>query len=116
MPPIPRAAWRTQAETTVAAVAQWRDAHPHATWAELEAAVDGQLAGLRTRLLTEGAQASPAADPAPAERPACPACGGALHDAGRHRRRLATEGGRTIVVERTYLRCPACGTGLFPPG
>ncbi len=116
MPPIPREAWRAQAEATVAAIAQWREVHPRATWAELEAAVDGQLAGLRTRLLAEGAQASSTADPAPAERPACPACGGVLHDTGRHRRRLATEGGQTVVLERTYLRCPTCGTGLFPPG
>ncbi|MGH2617737.1 MAG: YgiT-type zinc finger protein [Thermomicrobiales bacterium] len=115
MPPIPREAWRAQAEATVTTIAQWRDAHPRATWAELEAAVDGQLAGLRTRLLAAGAQASPAADPARTERPDCPACGGVLHDAGRHRRRLTTEGGQTVVLERTYLRCPACGAGLFPP-
>jgi len=82
---MPRAAWRMQAEATVAAVAQWREAHPHATWAELEAAVDGSLAELRARLLAEGVRASPAADPAPVERPACPACGGALHDVGRRR-------------------------------
>jgi hypothetical protein len=116
MPPVPREAWQTQATATMAAIAQWREAHPRATWAELEAAVDAELAGLRARLLADSAQASPAADPAPEERPHCRECGAALHDAGRHQRRLTTERDQPIVLERTYLRCPACGTGIFPPG
>ena len=101
MPPIPREAWRDEADAAVATIAQWRETHPRATWAEIEAAVDGPLTALRTRLLVDSAQATPAADPALAERPACPACGGALHDAGRHRRRLRSEGDETIEVERT---------------
>ena len=116
MPPIPHDAWREQADATVAAIAQWRETHPRATWAEVAVAVDGQLAGLRTRLLADSAQASPATDPLPEERPRCRACGGVLHDAGRHARRLTTEGGQSVVLERTYLRCPACRTGVFPPG
>jgi hypothetical protein len=116
MPPVPRAAWQTQAAETMAAIAQWREAHPRANWAELEAAVDTELAGLRAQLLADSAHASAATDPAPEERPRCPACGAVLHDAGRYQRRLTTEGGQPVVLERTYLRCPACGAGGFPPG
>lgn len=116
MPPIPRAAWRDQADDTVTAIAQWRERHPRATWAELEATVDAALAGMRAQLLADSAQASPAANPAAAERPRCRDCGGVLHDTGRHDRRLTTAGDQQVVLARTYLRCPACGTGLFPPG
>ena len=65
MPPLPRDAWRDQADAVLGEVARWRAAHPRATWAEIEAAVDERLAGLRARLLADSAQASPAADPAP---------------------------------------------------
>lgn len=116
MPPVPRDAWQAQAAATMTALADWRAAHPRATWTELETAIDGELAGLRARLLTDSAHASAAADPPREERPPCPACGGVLHAAGRHPRRLVTERDAAVVLERTYLRCPACGTGLFPPG
>jgi YgiT-type zinc finger domain-containing protein len=100
----------------MAAIADWRAAHPRASWTELEAAIDDELAGLRAQLLTDSAQASAMTDPPRAARPPCPTCGGVLHDAGRQERHLLTERDRTVVLRRTYLRCPACGTGLFPPG
>lgn len=115
MPPVPRDAWQTQATATMAAIADWREAHPRARWTELEAAIDAELAGLRSQVLTDSAQASPATDPPREARPPCPACGAVLHDAGRHRRRLTTERDQPVVLARTYLRCPACGAGFFPP-
>ena len=116
MPPVPREAWQRQAAATMHTIADWRAAHPRATWTELEAAIDDELAALRTHLLTDSAQASAMTDPPRAARPPCPTCGGVLHDAGHHPRRLLTERDQTVELERTYLRCPACGTGLFPPG
>lgn len=115
MPPVPREAWQRQAATTMTAVADWREAHPRASWTELEAAIDDELAGLRSHLLTDSALASAMTDPPPEARPPCPRCGGGLHAAGRHHRRLLTERDQAVVLRRTYLRCPACGTGLFPP-
>lgn len=115
MPPVPREAWQQQAATTMSAIADWREAHPRASWTELEAAIDDELAALRTHLLTDAALASAMADPSPAARPPCPRCGGVLHDAGRQPRQLVTERDQTVVLKRTYLRCPACGAGLFPP-
>ena len=116
MPPVPRDAWQAQAAATMTALADWRESHPRASWTELEAAIDGELAGLRSQLLTDSALASAMTDPSREARPPCAACGGVLHAAGRHPRRLLTEGDRAVVLTRTYLRCPACGTGLFPPG
>jgi len=115
MPPLPRAAWGDQADAVLDEIAAWRLAHPRATWAEIEAAVDAGLAGLRAQVLQDSAHASPAADPALAERPRCPDCGAAVQAAGARGRRLTTDGDQVVELTRTYLRCPACGAGLFPP-
>ena len=78
-----------------AEVHAWRQAHPDATWVEIEAELDRRLDVLRAALLGEVVVDTP-------ERTIpCPVCGG----------RLAGRGRRT----RTYATCPACGTGLFPP-
>src|SRR6266481_4912163 len=77
--------WKAQGEETFATVAQWRAAHPQATLAEIEQAVDEQ-------------------------------CGQPLQARGRARRRWQTQGGQQVEVERTYVTCPQCGGGFFPPG
>lgn len=87
----------------------WRDAHPAATFTELEAAVDARLDALRATLLGDLASEGPITE----ER--CPHCGGPLVTRGRHRRSLVTDGGQTVAVTRPYATCPVCGTGLFPP-
>jgi ribosomal protein S27AE len=66
-------------------------------------------------MLGETAMASATAD-LRGERPVCPHCGERLQAAGAHCRRLRGEQEIPIDVDRTYARCPACGTGLFPPG
>lgn len=113
--PLPRDRWLAEAEVCFAALDAWRQAHPRATWAEIEAAIDGQLGPLRARMLGETAMTSDAATLG-TERPVCPHCGERLQAAGAHRRQLRSEQEMPITVERTYARCPACGTGLFPPG
>jgi hypothetical protein len=113
--PLPRDRWLVDAADRFAALDAWRQAHPRATWAEIEAAVDAQLVPLRARLLGDTAMASEATELG-GERPACPACGERLTAAGRRRRRLRGEQDEPIALERTYARCPACGAGLFPPG
>jgi predicted RNA-binding Zn-ribbon protein involved in translation (DUF1610 family) len=95
----------------------WRAAHPTATLAEIEAALDERLAALRRRMLTDTVAKSPQADwsaRSPAARPTCPTCGVALHPRGKRTRQLRTAGG-DITLNRTYGVCPACGAGFFPP-
>jgi hypothetical protein len=113
--PLPRDRWLADAAERFAALEAWRQAHPKATWAEIETAVDAQLGPLRAAMLGETAMASDAAQLA-GEHPPCPACGERLEAAGAHRRRLRGEGDVALALERTYARCPACGTGFFPPG
>ena len=121
--PLPRERWLTDAAARFAALDAWRQAHPTATWTEIEAAIDAQLGPLRAQLLGDTAMASEATDlrgerprcPHCGERPRCPHCGERLSAAGPHRRRLRSEGDHPLDVERTYARCPACGHGLFPP-
>lgn len=89
----------------------WRAAHPQATFAEIEAATDYYLAPMRTALLAEAAQAAEIP-----ERPACPQCGSALQRVGQRLRTVRTTQNQAVVVQGPGYRCPACGTGVFPPG
>ncbi len=113
--PLPRDRWTADAAERFATLDAWRQAHPTATWAEIEAAVEAQLGPLRAAMLCDTAVASDAADLA-GERPICSGCGSALVAGGRHRRRLRGEHDIALEMDRTYARCPTCQTGLFPPG
>jgi ribosomal protein S27AE len=100
-------------------MADWRAAHPKATFSEIEAALDERLNQVRARVLAELALASAATEVAGgpgAERPTCPRCGGALHARGASERTLLTQGGAEVRLQRTYATCPECGDGTFPPG
>jgi ribosomal protein S27AE len=112
--PLPRERWLAETAERFAALDAWRQAHPTATWVEIEAAVEAQLGPLRAHLLGETAMASEATD-LRGERRTCPACGELMQAAGTRHRRLRGEGDVPIDVQRSYARCPACGTGLFPP-
>ncbi len=113
--PLPRDRWLADAADRFTALETWRQAHPHATWAEIETALDAQLGPLRAAMLGATAMASDAARLDGDQRP-CPECGARLEAAGTRRRQLRGEGDVPLALERTYARCPACGTGLFPPG
>jgi RNase P subunit RPR2 len=108
--------WKEQGEEALATVAQWRVAHPKATLAEIEQAVDEQMNRLRARLIEQAAQASAAAESEANQGLVCEQCGQALQARGRARRRWQTHGGEQVEVERTYVTCPLCGGGFFPPG
>jgi YgiT-type zinc finger domain-containing protein len=113
------ARWRLLSEEVLSGMADWRAAHPQATFAEIEAEVEAQLARLRVRLLEDAALASRAADLAaqPAsERPPCPACGQSLEPRGRQTRTVTVRGDQAVHLRRSYAVCSACGAGLFPPG
>jgi hypothetical protein len=109
--------WTRLSDQVLAEMGAWRTAHPRATLAEIEREVDARLATARAKLLEATAMAGPEGDPARwAEPPRCPACGAALVVEGERRRRLRTTQEQEVVLRRCYTRCPACGTGVFPPG
>ena len=100
-------------------MAQWRKAHPKATWAEIEAEVDEQINQLRAQLLQELVQMGESEDwreLPPEERPKCATCGEPLSARGEQTRWLQTNGGQAVKLTRTYGTCPTCGVGFFPPG
>jgi hypothetical protein len=114
--PVDVAAWDPLAAEAFTGLREWRQQHPRATLAEIEAALDERLTRLRAQMLQDLALASAAADlRGAAERPACPDCGAPLQAVGQHERRLTTHGDRPLTLARSYARCPACGAGLFPP-
>jgi RNase P subunit RPR2 len=108
--------WEEQGEDIFAAVAQWRAAHPKATLAEIEQAVDEQMNRLRARMIEQAAQASAAAESEVSQELVCEQCGQPLQARGRGKRRWQTQGGQEVEVERSYVTCPQCGGGFFPPG
>lgn len=112
------AGWQREVEAVISGMQEWRLQHPRATLAEIEAALDERLSGLRARLLEDLALASEAASVRgrAAERPACADCGRRLEARGRHTREVVTQGDRVVRLAREYAACPACGVGLFPPG
>ena len=103
-----QARWNAQGEEIFAAVAQWRAAHPKATLAEIEHAVDEQMNRLRARMIEQAAQAS-AAESQASQGLVCEQCEQPLQARGRAKRRWQPHGGQQVEVERTYVTCPRCG-------
>ena len=111
--------WAGDAAWGWSGLADWRAAHPKATFREIEAALDERLDRLRARLLADLALASVAADVREAtaeERPRCERCGVLLHARGPSDRTVLTQGGAEVRLRRSYVACPQCGDGTFPPG
>jgi len=114
--PDPDARWHDLAAEVLTGFRAWREQHPTASLTEIEDELDRRWYRLRARVVEDAAVRSAAAEAAAAARPVCPACGTPLHADGREARRLTTTGGETLTLTRSHARCPACGTGLFPPG
>src|SRR5881227_2519309 len=96
----------------VLGMTQWRKEHPHATWAEIEAAVDERINQLRAQLLQDMVQMGESEQwkqKPEAERPRCATCGKPLVARGEQTRYLQTTGGEAVKLTRTYGTCPACG-------
>lgn len=112
------AGWHEETEAVLSGMKEWRLQHPKATLAEIEAAVDERLAPMRARMVERMTLASEAADIAGrpvGERARCPKCGAELRPRGKKTRRLVTQGGQELRLERDYGECPACSAGFFPP-
>ena len=111
--------WRELSDEVLTGMKEWRLQHPRATLSEIEAALDERLARLRARMLEDAALASAAADWDAAlgeTPPVCPRCGASLKARGGHSRQLQTHVGQSLTLQREYGVCPACQSGLFPPG
>lgn len=110
--------WRPSSEALLEEMAAWRAAHPRASLAEIETALDAAVYRLRAQMLQDLALASPLADlptVPPSARPTCPTCARPYHARGAQTRHLQTTGGYAVALTRSYATCPACGAGVFPP-
>jgi predicted RNA-binding Zn-ribbon protein involved in translation (DUF1610 family) len=115
----PKPEWKNLSEEALSGVKEWREAHPKATFAEIEREVDEGLTRLRARMLQDLAQESAAGDWSKASdttSPVCPNCGGQLRKRGKQSRELQSSGGRAIHLERHSASCLSCGYSFFPPG
>ncbi len=111
--------WPTMMAEVVSGMREWRTAHPTATFAEIEAALDERLSRVRAQMLADAALATAAADLAtatPRERPRCPGCGERLVARGQHTRVVQVQGGHAVPLRRSYASCPTCRSSLSPPG
>lgn len=111
--------WQQESEAVLSGVAEWREQHPHATWREIEQAIDERLSRLRSKLLQDTAQHSQQRkwkQHEGGQPPQCPSCQVALQARGSHTRTLQSSAGTQIPLERSYGTCPQCGSGFFPPG
>jgi hypothetical protein len=110
--------WQKLSEEVLVGMKEWRVQHPKATFTEIEAALDERLGRLRAQMLQDAALASSSSDwseATPEERPKCPLCSVPLVARGKKTRRVQSQGGQEVALNRNYGVCPACESGLFPP-
>ena len=107
--------WQEPAEEAIAAVAQWRAAHPKATLAEIEEAVDEQMNRLRARMIEQSAQASAAAESEVSQGLVCEQCGQPLQARGKARRKWQTQGGKAGGSGTHLCDLSAVWRRIFPP-
>jgi hypothetical protein len=102
-------------EAVVEALRVWRQAHPQATFDEIDAAVQRQFAPLQAEVVAELSQATheEAHEMPP---PRCVQCEQPMQAHGTRARRVPTRQGQAVRLQRAYYVCPACGAGRFPPG
>jgi YgiT-type zinc finger domain-containing protein len=93
------------------AMASWRSTHPHATFAEIEEAVEEQIGRIRARMLEQVVADGPVQ-----EHAICRCCGTTMVPRSEAERQLTVQGDEAVHLRRPYAVCPSCGAGLFPPG
>lgn len=108
--------WQKMIDEMLSGLTEWRQQHPKATFREIEQETMRRMAGFQARLMSDLAQASEATTWTAETVVMCPECGGEMHPTGQRTRHLQGSGGADIPLQRSYVVCPACGTGLFPPG
>ena len=111
--------WAAASQELLTGMKAWRLAHPQATLNAIEEELDRRLRHLRCELLIDLVQASDLADVsvlAEEARPVCPQCGARMGTRGQKGRCLTTVGDEQLALTRSYVVCPHCGVGVFPPG
>jgi tRNA(Ile2) C34 agmatinyltransferase TiaS len=105
-----------EGETIREALQRWQQAHPQATFDEIEDVVYQQVVQLHGTLVDELLASAARPEREVEQRPICPSCGERMRPSGHRRRReVVTRLGQRAPLERTYYVCPACGGGHFPP-
>ncbi len=92
-------------------LAAWHSTHPDATFAEIEVAVEEQIEQLRVHLLEQRT-----AEGVREGHPMCRKCGTTMIPRTTSTRTVLLRGDQQLDLERKYVVCPTCGSGLFPPG
>ncbi len=108
--------WEKLAQEVLSGMKDWRVQHPRATFAEIEEAVEEQVARMRARMLEEVVQWREAQAAEQRQDMRCHGCGRELQERGKHVRHVTTQGNQQIELERSYRYCPTCQVGFFPPG
>src|SRR5215472_1836985 len=110
--------WVEKSQEMLSDIKEWRQAHPKATFVEIEDEVHRRMMQLEAHVLRDAAQESASrvwgqeTSEAP---PHCPTCQVPLQARGRSERTLPGNGGAPITLPRTYGTCPKCGESFFPP-
>lgn len=110
-------AWLQKGQEILSDIKEWRQAHPKATFVEIEDEIHKRMIQLEAQVLQETAQDSHSREwaGAPAEdHPHCPKCRVPLKARGKHQRTLQGNGGQSVTLHRTYGTCPMCGESFFP--
>lgn len=111
-------AWYAKSVEILTEIKAWRQAHPKATFVEIEEQVHTRLMELEAQVLQEAASASESREwslSTETSAPLCPTCAVPLQSRGKRERTLRGNGGQSVTLKRTYGICPRCGAGLFPP-
>jgi NADH pyrophosphatase NudC (nudix superfamily) len=108
--------WQQSSQQASQTIAQWRAAHPEATLAEIEAAVDEQMNRLRAGMIEEVAQASPLEQAGSGQQARkCPQCGERMQARGKHQRRLPAARRPTGALDSPVVSAvPLAATAFFP--
>jgi len=88
----------------------WRQAHPQATFRDLEIEATRQVATLRAALIAVALTTGEAVT-----APDCPTCGTTMRRVGTRRRTITTSQAESVTVAGVRYRCSACGAELPPP-
>lgn len=107
-------AFLSRAEAMFEQMEAWYDAHPEATFGEIEMEARQQrreLMGETLEVLVNGRDVGKGE-----EAPQCQKCGDGMTFKGYRRKKVVGLEGDS-VLERAYYVCPSCvGETLFPPG
>lgn len=106
---------QSSAQEMEARLQQWRQAHPQATFDEMEDAIQQELVHWQAQMMGAFLREGAAGDAGEAA-PVCMTCSKRMQRCGMRTRTVVSRLGQPIPFARAYWVCPACGAGLFPPG